>query len=304
MGPSSGERGEREETRRDTGGSRLGKKKERQRTAPRDKACNPVGEELLRKGGGGQLEEEFVVKVYDRIARHFSHTRYKPWPKVHAFLESLPRYSLVVDVGCGNGKYLQSLPQSQRRPLQDHLSSLSLHESSATISSKDPLASSSSPSPRLSSSSSSSSLSSSISDSSSSPPHHPGISNPSPTPSSFSASSVVSQAVLAGSDPGDCLVIGVDISIPLLEIACQRAHASGRVAAATCLNTNLREDKLAAFLSFNFSSSHSSLIQVSQMLQSPLQSFTISQQKDAALEHLKSSVASQSGVASFLSQFG
>lgn len=59
----------------ETGGMKPRKKKERQRTAPRDKACNPVGEELLRNGDGGQLEQEFVTKVYDRIAHHFSHTR-------------------------------------------------------------------------------------------------------------------------------------------------------------------------------------------------------------------------------------
>jgi ubiquinone/menaquinone biosynthesis C-methylase UbiE len=44
--------------------------------------------------------------VYDRIAPHFSHTRYKPWPKVESFLNGLPEYSVVLDIGCGNGKYL------------------------------------------------------------------------------------------------------------------------------------------------------------------------------------------------------
>ena len=32
--------------------------------------------------------------------------RYRPWPRVVAFIESLPPDSLIVDVGCGNGKYL------------------------------------------------------------------------------------------------------------------------------------------------------------------------------------------------------
>ena len=34
-------------------------------------------------------------------------TRYKPWPKVSEFMSSLPPYSLVADVGCGNGRYLK-----------------------------------------------------------------------------------------------------------------------------------------------------------------------------------------------------
>lgn len=45
-------------------------------------------------------------KVYDQIANHFSETRHSPWPKVKDFIESFPAGSIVVDVGCGNGKYL------------------------------------------------------------------------------------------------------------------------------------------------------------------------------------------------------
>jgi len=33
------------------------------------------------------MEKEHVYDVYDKIAPHFSHTRYKPWPKVKQFLE-------------------------------------------------------------------------------------------------------------------------------------------------------------------------------------------------------------------------
>lgn len=40
------------------------------------------------------------------IAGHFSSTRFAVWPKVRAFLDSLPPGSVVADVGCGNGKYL------------------------------------------------------------------------------------------------------------------------------------------------------------------------------------------------------
>lgn len=51
-------------------------------------------------------EDEYVHKVYNEIAAHFSETRYKPWPIVTAFLESRSMGSIGIDVGCGNGKYL------------------------------------------------------------------------------------------------------------------------------------------------------------------------------------------------------
>ena len=55
-----------------------------------------------------EIEKKHVYEVYDKIATHFSHTRYKPWPQVENFLKSLPENSLILDIGCGNGKYLQS----------------------------------------------------------------------------------------------------------------------------------------------------------------------------------------------------
>lgn len=53
-----------------------------------------------------KLEEEYVHKVYEEIATHFSSTRHSPWPRIVEFLRSLPKGSIVADVGCGNGKYL------------------------------------------------------------------------------------------------------------------------------------------------------------------------------------------------------
>ncbi|KAI4301602.1 hypothetical protein L6164_034864 [Bauhinia variegata] len=53
-----------------------------------------------------EIEKKYVHHVYDAIAPHFSSTRFAKWPKVAAFLSSLPRGSLVLDAGCGNGKYL------------------------------------------------------------------------------------------------------------------------------------------------------------------------------------------------------
>lgn len=51
-------------------------------------------------------ENDFVHTVYNEIAPHFSQTRYKPWPIVEKFLLNQKDYSIGLDVGCGNGKYL------------------------------------------------------------------------------------------------------------------------------------------------------------------------------------------------------
>ncbi|KAL4301285.1 hypothetical protein HN51_052702 [Arachis hypogaea] len=53
-----------------------------------------------------EIEKKYVHRVYDAIAPHFSSTRFAKWPKVAAFLSSLASGSLVLDAGCGNGKYL------------------------------------------------------------------------------------------------------------------------------------------------------------------------------------------------------
>ncbi|KAL1110413.1 hypothetical protein AAG570_007944, partial [Ranatra chinensis] len=52
-----------------------------------------------------QLEDVHVHNVYEHISEHFSHTRHTPWPKVLDFVESFPPGSILIDVGCGNGKY-------------------------------------------------------------------------------------------------------------------------------------------------------------------------------------------------------
>eukprot|EP01015_Nassula_variabilis_P025619 TRINITY_DN501_c0_g1_i11.p1 TRINITY_DN501_c0_g1~~TRINITY_DN501_c0_g1_i11.p1 ORF type:complete len:338 (-),score=61.48 TRINITY_DN501_c0_g1_i11:11-1024(-) len=53
----------------------------------------------------GELEKKYVYEIYDKIAPHFSHTRYKPWPKVEGFINSLEKGTVLADLGCGNGKY-------------------------------------------------------------------------------------------------------------------------------------------------------------------------------------------------------
>ncbi|CCD23758.1 tRNA (carboxymethyluridine(34)-5-O)-methyltransferase NDAI_0C00970 [Naumovozyma dairenensis CBS 421] len=55
-------------------------------------------------------EQEFVHDVYNEIAPHFSQTRYKPWPIVTSFLNDQKTGTIGIDVGCGNGKYLNVNP--------------------------------------------------------------------------------------------------------------------------------------------------------------------------------------------------
>lgn len=57
------------------------------------------------------MEQQHVHEVYRNIAGHFSSTRYKPWPLVERFLAELAPGSFVLDVGCGNGKYLGCNPR-------------------------------------------------------------------------------------------------------------------------------------------------------------------------------------------------
>lgn len=57
---------------------------------------------------GLELEQNYVKSTYEDIADDFSSTRYRKWPKVKSFLENVPKFSLILDVGCGNGKYLDN----------------------------------------------------------------------------------------------------------------------------------------------------------------------------------------------------
>lgn len=57
------------------------------------------------------MEKQHVYEVYEKIAPHFSNTRYKPWPKIAKFLDERPDGAVIADVGCGNGKYLGVNPK-------------------------------------------------------------------------------------------------------------------------------------------------------------------------------------------------
>jgi len=57
------------------------------------------------------LESQLVHQVYEEIAGHFSETRHKPWPRVTQFVDSVESCKLLLDLGCGNGKYLGQADQ-------------------------------------------------------------------------------------------------------------------------------------------------------------------------------------------------
>ena len=53
-----------------------------------------------------EFEDMYVKRVYNEIAEDFSRTRYSYWEYVHKFILSLTPNSKMLDLGCGNGKYL------------------------------------------------------------------------------------------------------------------------------------------------------------------------------------------------------
>ena len=60
-----------------------------------------------------KVETTQVRDVYNKIADDFSRTRYSMWPRVEEFINSLDKNTLVADVGCGNGKYLDALSEKR-----------------------------------------------------------------------------------------------------------------------------------------------------------------------------------------------
>lgn len=68
-------------------------------------SCSP--EELQeRRARCIALEKAYVHDVYDQLAPRLARPRL--WPRVHQFLRDLELGSLVADVGCGGGQYLEA----------------------------------------------------------------------------------------------------------------------------------------------------------------------------------------------------
>lgn len=55
-----------------------------------------------------EIEKEYVLDVYNQIAKSFDNTRGKNfWNVVNNFIQNIPDQKLnILDLGCGNGKYI------------------------------------------------------------------------------------------------------------------------------------------------------------------------------------------------------
>jgi tRNA (uracil-5-)-methyltransferase TRM9 len=56
-------------------------------------------------------------ETYNAIASDFSRTRHTVWPRVAAFLTSLPPHAKTLEVGCGNGKNMLYRPDLSMKGL-------------------------------------------------------------------------------------------------------------------------------------------------------------------------------------------
>ena len=50
------------------------------------------------------IENIYVKDVYNKIAKPFDLTRGVLWNHITSFIKTIPDYSLIADIGCGNGK--------------------------------------------------------------------------------------------------------------------------------------------------------------------------------------------------------
>lgn len=91
--------------RRDSGGSGGGERGDGGGGGGGGGSCSP--EELQeRRARCIALEKAYVHDVYDQLAPRLARPRL--WPRVHQFLRDLELGSLVADVGCGGGQYLEA----------------------------------------------------------------------------------------------------------------------------------------------------------------------------------------------------
>lgn len=56
-----------------------------------------------------------VRETYDQIGEHFSKTRVNAWPEVESFVGGTGEADLALDVGCGNGRHVETLQERADR---------------------------------------------------------------------------------------------------------------------------------------------------------------------------------------------
>jgi SAM-dependent methyltransferase len=56
---------------------------------------------------------ELIMEFYNAYSEEFSRTRFRIWPCVRTFLDSFPSGTKLLDIGCGNGKYMKVRPEFQ-----------------------------------------------------------------------------------------------------------------------------------------------------------------------------------------------
>ena len=55
-----------------------------------------------------EFEKANVKNIYEKIAVDFSNTRLQKWDWIETYLNELEKKSLILDIGCGNGRNMQN----------------------------------------------------------------------------------------------------------------------------------------------------------------------------------------------------
>jgi SAM-dependent methyltransferase len=53
------------------------------------------------------METEYVLNTYNKIANEFSNKRVNKWDWITSYISNLPKYSNILDIGCGNGRNME-----------------------------------------------------------------------------------------------------------------------------------------------------------------------------------------------------